>query len=401
MATSSDFLSEDQFQCSICLDVFTEPVSTPCGHTFCKVCLTRHWTGKQEYQCPLCNSKFNKDLKLSVNTTFREVLEGFKKRVTADASSLVKPWEVSCDICSENKFRASKTCLVCLTSFCDKHLEPHLRVAALQRHKLSEPVPDLEEKICREHNQIFEFFCLNDHIHFCVLCTDHIDHDKVNINEAYVDQRSYIWRGKEKIQGSKNKKNGKVQNKKKAKSGRAQSMKPSQIIDPNGLPYDRKAPNHLDRCKSNCQNQNFSKVTEVHEFQVSGNVGLDLAVFRESDFRMLPFLQNWERYCILRFTFKRNTQRVLLLVNYGHGLVLIFDPDNEIILHQFTGSGINEQVFPLYIPSIRGFMKWRQSLRSQVKKMLSDLNVLYWFGCFFIITLLSIYILHYLLIGPD
>uniref|UniRef100_A0A3B5MKD9 RING-type domain-containing protein n=1 Tax=Xiphophorus couchianus TaxID=32473 RepID=A0A3B5MKD9_9TELE len=60
MATSCDFLSEDQFQCSICLDIFTDPVSTPCGHTFCKACLTRHWAGKRECQCPLFNNQIQK-----------------------------------------------------------------------------------------------------------------------------------------------------------------------------------------------------------------------------------------------------------------------------------------------------------------------------------------------------
>uniref|UniRef100_A0A674BP00 B30.2/SPRY domain-containing protein n=1 Tax=Salmo trutta TaxID=8032 RepID=A0A674BP00_SALTR len=37
MSTSSNVLSEEQFLCSICLDVFTEPVSIPCGHNFCKL----------------------------------------------------------------------------------------------------------------------------------------------------------------------------------------------------------------------------------------------------------------------------------------------------------------------------------------------------------------------------
>uniref|UniRef100_A0A8K9XTP5 B30.2/SPRY domain-containing protein n=1 Tax=Oncorhynchus mykiss TaxID=8022 RepID=A0A8K9XTP5_ONCMY len=43
MASPRCFLSEDQFQCSICLDMFTEPVSTPCGHNFCKVCISKYW----------------------------------------------------------------------------------------------------------------------------------------------------------------------------------------------------------------------------------------------------------------------------------------------------------------------------------------------------------------------
>ncbi|KAF4089028.1 hypothetical protein AMELA_G00061960 [Ameiurus melas] len=38
---SNSLLSEEQLQCSICLDVFTDPVTTPCGHNFCKSCLTQ------------------------------------------------------------------------------------------------------------------------------------------------------------------------------------------------------------------------------------------------------------------------------------------------------------------------------------------------------------------------
>ncbi|TNN74559.1 Tripartite motif-containing protein 65 [Liparis tanakae] len=36
MAAASNLLSEDQFLCSVCLYVFTDPVTTPCGHNFCK-----------------------------------------------------------------------------------------------------------------------------------------------------------------------------------------------------------------------------------------------------------------------------------------------------------------------------------------------------------------------------
>ncbi|KAE8288580.1 E3 ubiquitin/ISG15 ligase TRIM25 [Larimichthys crocea] len=152
MATASPFLSEDQFQCSICLDVFTEPVSIPCGHNFCKACITRHWEGKEQCQCPLCNEKFNKGLKLCVNTGFREVVENFKKHhAKTDNNSQIKPGEVPCDCCTGSKCKALKTCLVCLTSFCETHLEPHQRVATLKGHKLTNPIPNLEDKICKKH----------------------------------------------------------------------------------------------------------------------------------------------------------------------------------------------------------------------------------------------------------
>uniref|UniRef100_A0AAR2KA50 RING-type domain-containing protein n=1 Tax=Pygocentrus nattereri TaxID=42514 RepID=A0AAR2KA50_PYGNA len=60
-------LSEDQFQCSICLNGFTDPVSTPCGHNFCRVCLKKCWDSSSRCQCPVCkNSRkdsFNKNVK--------------------------------------------------------------------------------------------------------------------------------------------------------------------------------------------------------------------------------------------------------------------------------------------------------------------------------------------------
>uniref|UniRef100_A0A3P8PIA1 B30.2/SPRY domain-containing protein n=1 Tax=Astatotilapia calliptera TaxID=8154 RepID=A0A3P8PIA1_ASTCA len=43
MSAASNLRSEDQFLCSICLDVFTAPVTTPCGHNFCKTCISQHW----------------------------------------------------------------------------------------------------------------------------------------------------------------------------------------------------------------------------------------------------------------------------------------------------------------------------------------------------------------------
>uniref|UniRef100_A0A3P9B6M0 RING-type domain-containing protein n=1 Tax=Maylandia zebra TaxID=106582 RepID=A0A3P9B6M0_9CICH len=58
MSAASNLRSEDQFLCSICLDVFTDPVSAPCGHNFCKTCISQHWDMNQSCQCPMCKETF-------------------------------------------------------------------------------------------------------------------------------------------------------------------------------------------------------------------------------------------------------------------------------------------------------------------------------------------------------
>lgn len=53
MSLHGSFLSDEQFQCSICLDVFTNPSSTPCGHSFCMSCISRYWDGSKVCECVL------------------------------------------------------------------------------------------------------------------------------------------------------------------------------------------------------------------------------------------------------------------------------------------------------------------------------------------------------------
>uniref|UniRef100_A0A3B4XKW0 RING-type domain-containing protein n=1 Tax=Seriola lalandi dorsalis TaxID=1841481 RepID=A0A3B4XKW0_SERLL len=74
MSAASNLRSEDQFLCSICLDVFTDPVTTSCGHNFCKNCITTHWDISDRCQCPMCNKVFKRRPKLHINTFISEVV---------------------------------------------------------------------------------------------------------------------------------------------------------------------------------------------------------------------------------------------------------------------------------------------------------------------------------------
>ncbi|XP_034721951.1 E3 ubiquitin-protein ligase RNF135-like, partial [Etheostoma cragini] len=112
MAAANYLPSEDQFLCSICLDVFTDPVSTPCGHNFCKTCITEHWDNNDQYLCPLYKKVFNTKPELHVNTLLSEMVAQFRQSAQQKASSSSseqqesRPGEVPCDVCTGTKLKA-------------------------------------------------------------------------------------------------------------------------------------------------------------------------------------------------------------------------------------------------------------------------------------------------------
>ncbi|XP_031157023.1 E3 ubiquitin-protein ligase TRIM39-like [Sander lucioperca] len=193
MAAVSILSSEDQFLCSICLDVFTDPVAIPCGHNFCKNCITEHWNTNDQHLCLMCKEGFTTRPDLRVNTFISEMVAQFRQSAQQKASSssseqqVSKPGEVPCDVCTGTKLKALKSCLVCLVSYCETHLEPHLTASRLKRHQLIDPVENLEDRMCTEHDKPLELFCKTDQTCVCMLCSvlDHKMHDVVPLKEGY------------------------------------------------------------------------------------------------------------------------------------------------------------------------------------------------------------------------
>ncbi|KAL6490942.1 hypothetical protein MHYP_G00012870 [Metynnis hypsauchen] len=186
---SSGLLSEDQFLCSICLDVFTDPVTTPCGHNFCMKCIRTCWGDSEQCHCPFCKEKFTKRPELKVNTAFREVVDHFKKK----SGCLNKP-EVLCDACIGAKQKALKSCLDCGLTFCKSHLEPHDHIPKLKKHRLINPVEKLQDYICQRHERPLELFCRDDQNYVCQFCTegDHKNHNTVLIEEESGEKKSQL-----------------------------------------------------------------------------------------------------------------------------------------------------------------------------------------------------------------
>ncbi|XP_037632055.1 E3 ubiquitin-protein ligase TRIM21-like [Sebastes umbrosus] len=208
MSAASCLLTEDQFLCSICLDVFTDPVTTPCGHNFCKTCITKHWDTNVPFECPNCKKVFYSRPELQVNTFISGMAAQFKQSAQQKASSsssetqAAKPGEVPCDVCTGTKLKALKSCLVCLVSYCETHLELHLTTPGLKRHQLIDPVENLEGRMCMKHDKLLELFCKNDQMCVCMLCTvlDHKAHDVIPLKEGYEEKKAELGKTEAEIQ---------------------------------------------------------------------------------------------------------------------------------------------------------------------------------------------------------
>ncbi|CAL8240639.1 unnamed protein product [Gadus morhua 'NCC'] len=187
MACANTSLSEENFSCSICLDVFNSPVTTTCGHNFCRTCITKSWDEQVQYKCPVCNKLFNTRPDLQVNTFLSELAAQIRTTVRVKEQPCVEPGDVPCDVCTGTQQKAVKSCLVCFTFYCQTHLEPHQRVAGLKKHRLVEPMDRLEDRMCKNHDRLLELFCQTEQVCVCLLCTvtDHKSHPVVPLKEEY------------------------------------------------------------------------------------------------------------------------------------------------------------------------------------------------------------------------
>lgn len=89
--------------------------------------------------------------------------------------------DVLCDFCTTRKQKAEKSCLLCLASYCEAHLQSHYEYPALMKHKLVKATGQMREKVCAQHDKLLEAFCRTDETSVCVLCMmdEHKHHDIV------------------------------------------------------------------------------------------------------------------------------------------------------------------------------------------------------------------------------
>ncbi|XP_073800042.1 zinc-binding protein A33-like isoform X2 [Danio rerio] len=129
-------LSEDDFSCPVCHDIFKDPVVLSCSHSVCNECLQQFWKTKKTQECPVCR-------RLSSHDPLRNLV---------------------------------------LKNLCELFL-----------NERKEKPSSGSEEICSLHGEKLKLFCLDDKEPVCVVCRDSKQHDSHKfrpIGEAVSSQKT-------------------------------------------------------------------------------------------------------------------------------------------------------------------------------------------------------------------
>nr|XP_046272480.1 E3 ubiquitin-protein ligase TRIM39-like isoform X2 [Scatophagus argus] len=229
-AAAPDLFSEQELTCSICLDLFDEPVSTPCGHNFCQACIGGYWASSPVCTCPLCKRQFDERPQLSVNKVFALIADKYKvarygatglpqpvrntaavlmgtAMANADMDS-TNPFVMAsgeevvwCDVCTGVKQPAVSSCLTCTASYCTEHVQPHQTTPFYAKHPLMDPQEALRGRTCSVHRRLLEVYCRTCQRCICAICVleEHRTHKTVSVQTERLSKQKQVARTEQEI----------------------------------------------------------------------------------------------------------------------------------------------------------------------------------------------------------
>uniref|UniRef100_A0A671Q744 E3 ubiquitin-protein ligase TRIM39-like n=1 Tax=Sinocyclocheilus anshuiensis TaxID=1608454 RepID=A0A671Q744_9TELE len=360
MASSSGPLNEE-LQCSICMHVLTDPVTTPCGHNFCKTCLNKCWTITQTCFCPLCKETFSRRPAIKINTTLREVVQHFKEKLNQEESELFTDLIRSFERCQSELL---------------KMMEEQQKAAEKQAEDLIKELQQEITELKRRNTELEQLSHTDDHLHllqmYSTLCSR--PHTK-NWTEISIDSDVNVYSMHRAL--TQLKKTHETLNEKLCQTVDVtldpDTAYPYLILSDDGKQVsdgviEQDVPENPKRFDDCCvlAKEGFRTGRFYYEVQVEGKSDWNLGVVRESINRkgeISPSPENgfWllgevtENLYLVSDNpfvtfFLETPEKVGVFVDYEEGLVSFYDVESSCHIYSFTGQTFTDKLYPYFGP---------------------------------------------------
>ena len=183
--------AEKQLTCAICLNLYTNPKTLPCLHSFCQQCLEGlpqdPQGGNYFISCPTCRHH----IQLPQPTGVADFPTAFHINNLKEVYNLMRKvsghQQVTCDNCTATN--VTSYCKECAKFLCPKCIDVHKSWAPIADHKItsldevatsaSQLLPKKKEIKCSKHKKPLGIFCGTCEELICQHCTVriHRDHD--------------------------------------------------------------------------------------------------------------------------------------------------------------------------------------------------------------------------------
>ncbi|XP_026076914.1 tripartite motif-containing protein 35-like [Carassius auratus] len=160
-------LSEEDFSCPVCIEIFKDPVVLSCSHSVCKECLQQFWRIKGTQECPVCRRRSSRDdppCNRVLKNLCESLLKEKKERHSSESEELCSLHSEKLKLfCLEDK---QPVCLVCFTSQQhDNHkVRPINEVVSSYKVELNTAKKSLQDKLKHNENIKEEFVKTVQHI---------------------------------------------------------------------------------------------------------------------------------------------------------------------------------------------------------------------------------------------
>uniref|UniRef100_A0A673FNB8 E3 ubiquitin-protein ligase TRIM39-like n=1 Tax=Sinocyclocheilus rhinocerous TaxID=307959 RepID=A0A673FNB8_9TELE len=400
LASSSGPLTEE-LQCSVCLDVFTNPVTTPCGHNFCKSCLNQCWDKSEDCSCPFCKETFSKRPDLKINTALRQVVQHFKEKsdvqqMIQDRMKKIQDIKHSGELRKQSmeKEKAGSielfTALMLSIEKCQAELlekmEEKQKAAEEQEEELIEELQQEITELKRRDSELEQLSHTEDHLQliqsYPSICRPFNTKQWTDISVNTPVSLNTIRAALTELQQTLDEKLSETELKRMRLYAvdvtlDPDTAQPELILSDDGKQVSngdikRDVPDNLkrfDHCIFVLGKEGFSSGRFYFEVQVMKKTAWNLGVARESVIRkgritLRPqngywaiWLRNGNEYKALEnsmsvLSLRVKPQNVGVFVDYEEGLVSFYDVETRSHIYSFTGQTFNGTLYPYFCPAL-------------------------------------------------